>query len=300
MRCLALLPLLLAVGALLTSGALSRAMLGGVVLAGLAQLGAWMADRRTRTLTVGSESRAAIMFVDVRDFTLLTGRMQPRDVFRVVNRLLDDIIPIIEKHGGRVEKFLGDGVMASFGLERPLDNPALSAVRAALKVQESCAWLNCRDEFRKAVRCVEPLRVELGVGIAKGRVFSGSVGTGKLHEFTALGRTVNLASRLCDLASRGEVRCCNFTYLDIRDYARFQRSEEVQMKGLDKTIRTYSIQGVSDHAITRPVKPGTRPLSALDQINAEDFATRVIRRLPEDVRRTRIMTATPAEFEVDS
>jgi hypothetical protein len=41
--------------------------------------------------------------------------------------------------------------MASFGLERPLDNPALSAVRAALKVQESCAWLNCRDEFRKAV-----------------------------------------------------------------------------------------------------------------------------------------------------
>jgi hypothetical protein len=147
---------------------------------------------------------------------------------------------------------------------------------------------------------VEPLRVELGVGIAKGRVFSGSVGTGKLHEFTALGRTVNLASRLCDLASRGEVRCCNFTYLDIRDYARFQRSEEVQMKGLDKTIRTYSIQGVSDHAITRPVKPGTRPLSALDQINAEDFATRVIRRLPEDVRRTRIMTATPAEFEVDS
>src|SRR5690606_15273088 len=113
-------------GVLFSAGAVNGTLLAGAIMAAIARACVWVADRRSRRLCVGGESRAAIMFIDVRDFTLLTGRMQPREVFRVVNRLLDDVIPIIEREGGRVEKFLGDGIMASFGLDRRLENAALS------------------------------------------------------------------------------------------------------------------------------------------------------------------------------
>lgn len=286
-RLLTLLPAMLAVAAVAAEGETARALAFGALPAALAAATAWWIERNAPP-SAGKECHAAILFMDVRGFTSLTSRMQPSEVFTVVNRLFEGMIPVIERHGGRVEKFLGDGLMASFGSVRDSDNPALNAVRCALKMQATCAWLNCTDVFRRAVGCTEPLRVEVGIGIAKGRVLRGSVGTGKVREVTALGRTVNLASRLCGLAGRGEVRCCNFSYLDVRSHASFSKGAEVLMKGLDQPIKTYLIEGLFARARTARHVNRAGVLPSLDQLDTNEFVTRVIKRLPEELRRTRL------------
>jgi len=251
-----------------------------------------LALRRPPAPAKSSERRAAIMFLDVRDFTLLTARMESREIFAVANRLMAEVIPQIERHGGRVEKLLGDGLMASFGLDRDLPSPALRAVRCALEVQQDCAWLNCTDAYRKSAACVEPVRIEIGIGIAKGRVFTGPVGAGSIREIAAMGRTVNLASRLCALAGRGEVRCCNFTWLDIRDEARFHRGASVEMKGITEPIKTYLVEGLAGIKAPDLRTTRRRKQPSLDDVDPAELATRVVRRIPEELRRTRLTPTT--------
>jgi class 3 adenylate cyclase len=248
--------------------------------------------RRTAAHT-SDERRAAILFMDIRDFTLVTARMHPRDVFAVVNRLLGNVIPIVERHGGHVEKLLGDGFMASFGLRSEHPEPALAAVRCAAAIRQETAWLNCTDAYRRAVGCVEPLQLEVGIGVAKGRVLCGAVGAGKCRETTAMGRTVNLASRLCALSGRGEIRCCNFTWLDIREHAYFGDGAEVIMKGLTEPIKTYRVEGLRLPLHSRTTvrrRGGHHRLESLDNVDAQQLATRVFSRIPDELKQTRVRT----------
>ena len=241
--------------------------------------------RRAAPRDTGHENRAAVLFLDIRDFTLLTAQMEPRTVFALVNRLFGEVTPLIRTLGGHVDKFTGDGVMAVFGLQGNLPNPALAAIRCALKIQEACAWLNCTDAYRRTLGILDPIRVEVGIGVAKGRVLTGCLDGDGHAEVTSLGRTVNLAARLCERAGRGQVLCCNFSFLDVREVAMFHRSHEVQMKGLDKPIKTYSIEGLNlPEALARKDRAVTTRLQHVDEVDEVDMATRVIRRMPERLR----------------
>lgn len=203
-----------------------------------------LAHTRTITPVEGCERRAAVMFVDIRDFTFITGDMIPSTVFALVNVLMHEIMPLVHKYDGEIEKFTGDGFMATFGLHNSSNNPALDAVSSALKIQEALAGMNFDNVFNKDLGLDNVPHIELGIGVAKGRVMTGRIGVGGIFEITALGRTVNLASRLCGKAGRGEVKCCNFSYLDIEPYASYSRGEHVRMKGIEKDIKTWLVQGL--------------------------------------------------------
>jgi class 3 adenylate cyclase len=127
------------------------------------------------------EVDATVMFVDLRGFTAFAEGASASCIVARVNQLLEVTLPVIVRHGGHVNKFMGDGVLAVFGAPKPLDDHADRALRAALEILEAAAA--ARPELR------------VGIGISSGRVMAGTVGAAGRCEFAVMGDTVNVAAR---------------------------------------------------------------------------------------------------------
>ncbi|HJU15994.1 MAG TPA: adenylate/guanylate cyclase domain-containing protein, partial [Stellaceae bacterium] len=138
----------------------------------------------------GKEREIAILFVDIRDFTALAESRLPYDVVFILNRYFAAIGGAVEGAGGRVDKFIGDGVMALFGIESEAEAGCRQALVAARAISERLVELNAA----LAGEIETPLRI--GVGIHVGAVILGEMGYGTAAQLTAIGDAVNIASRL--------------------------------------------------------------------------------------------------------
>jgi class 3 adenylate cyclase len=138
----------------------------------------------------GDHYQATIMFTDIRSFTALSETMQPGEVFEFLNEYLDHMIEVILAKGGFIDKFIGDGILCVFGLPVRSDNHALLAVETARAMGARLAELNA-DRLAAG----KPAIV-IGSGIHTGPVIAGNVGNARRAQFTVIGDTVNLASRL--------------------------------------------------------------------------------------------------------
>ncbi len=139
----------------------------------------------------GEACHAAILFVDIRSFTTIAEAMEPGTVMAILTRYQDVVLPVIQQHGGRVDKFLGDGILATFGAVNPSATYAADALRAAqglivaVEAQEAAFHdIGWRGSFR------------VGAGVAAGAVTVGVVGAQGRLEFTVIGNPVNLAAKL--------------------------------------------------------------------------------------------------------
>jgi adenylate cyclase len=155
---------------------------------------AYAADGRRRVdFAQGSEREIAILFADIRGFTALAEGRLPYDVVFILNRYFAAVGRAVESAGGRVDKFLGDGVMALFGIERGARQGCREALNAARLISERMGELNAslRGEI------AQPLRI--GIGIHVGPIIIGEMGYGGATAITAIGDAVNTASRLEEL-----------------------------------------------------------------------------------------------------
>lgn len=131
----------------------------------------------------GEDVDVSVFFADIRDFTSYTSRVEARDAVARLNRLFEVAVPIIREHGGHANKYIGDAVLAVFGTPQPLVNHADRAVMAALEVQRALF-----EEFGESLR--------VGIGVNSGPAIAGTIGGGGKLEFTVIGDTVNVASRI--------------------------------------------------------------------------------------------------------
>ncbi|WP_205699042.1 adenylate/guanylate cyclase domain-containing protein [Conexibacter sp. SYSU D00693] len=131
----------------------------------------------------GEELEASVLFVDVRGFTSFAEAAAPPDVVAALNVLFEAVVPVVQRHGGHANKFVGDGLLAVFGAPERREDHAARAVAAAREV----AAVVGRGE-------AGPLRV--GVGVHSGRVVAGTVGGGGRRDFTVIGDAVNTAARV--------------------------------------------------------------------------------------------------------
>jgi adenylate cyclase len=138
----------------------------------------------------GVERRITVLFADLRGFTSVAERLYPYDSVFLLNRYFEVMSEAIERHGGEVDKFLGDGIMALFGLSPARGAGSRAAMFAARDMLAALDRLN--DEFDATLND----RLRMGIGIHVGRVVLGRVGGGGRSGLTALGDTVNIASRL--------------------------------------------------------------------------------------------------------
>jgi adenylate cyclase len=138
----------------------------------------------------GRTIQATILFSDLRGFTTLCHSLPPTDVVRRLNEIFDRMTRVIKAHGGTIDKFIGDGIMAVFGDPIPYPDHARRAVEAAIDM------LRANEELRDAAteRGEEPIR--MGVGMHSGEIVIGDIGSELFLEYTAIGDTVSTASRL--------------------------------------------------------------------------------------------------------
>jgi adenylate cyclase len=138
----------------------------------------------------GVERLVTMMFADLRGFTTLAERLYPYDSVFLLNRYFEVMAAAIERHGGEVDKFLGDGIMAVFGMDPSPEAGSRNAVNAARDMLAALEGLNA--EFAGTLS----ERLRMGIGLHTGPVVLGRVGGGRQSGLTALGDTVNIASRL--------------------------------------------------------------------------------------------------------
>lgn len=180
----------------------------------------------------GEEIQTTIVFIDVRGFTALTERLTATDVVRRLNRLFEGIVPIIHAHGGHVDKFVGDGILAVFGAPRRQRNHAGQALAASIAVRQLVEQQPAGD-----------LRV--GIGLDSGTVVAGNVGGGGRFEFTVIGDAVNVAARVeaCTRQTGDAILVSErTTRLLGRSGNPFLERPNISLKGKQEAVRIYALR----------------------------------------------------------
>ena len=187
----------------------------------------------------GEEREATILFCDLRDFTSFSEIMPPTDVLALLNRYLDRMSGIIEQHGGVIDKFIGDAIMALFGAPVALPDAANRAVAAARDMARALDILNTelRAEGRPALA--------FGIGINTARVVAGNMGSKTRLNYTVIGDGVNLASRLEGLtkepAYATAIIVSEATLLAINPRPNARELGEVRVKGKADAVRIFAL-----------------------------------------------------------
>jgi adenylate cyclase len=185
---------------------------------------------RAGTDLAGAEVEVTVMFLDVRDFTGFAERVSAPEVVSTLNRLFELVVPIIHEHGGHVDKFVGDGLLAVFGAPRRQEDHADQALAAAL-------------EIAAAVDQELDRQLEVGLGLNSGRVVAGNVGGGGRLEFSVIGDVVNVAARV-EAATRltGDVILVSEHTRRLLKAGRAQLEErpQVPLKGKRRPVMLYA------------------------------------------------------------
>ncbi len=151
-------------------------------------------------VTLGGEKRpVAILFSDIRGFTALSETMHPDAMARLLTEYFTEMVECVFRHGGTLDKFIGDAVMAQWGAPLGAPDDCDRAMQAALDMMTALDTLNAR--WRPAGRPT----LEIGIGLNVGDVFAGNIGSERRLEYTVIGDPVNTASRLCGAAGPGEI-----------------------------------------------------------------------------------------------
>jgi adenylate cyclase len=147
----------------------------------------------------GDKRPVAVLFSDIRGFTALSRSMTPDDMAALLSEYFTEMVDCVFRHGGTLDKFMGDAVMAQWGAPIANADDPDRAMHAAIDMMHALDALN--TQWRAEGRP----ELAIGIGLSYGEVFAGNIGSERRLEFTVIGDTVNLASRLCAAAEAGEI-----------------------------------------------------------------------------------------------
>lgn len=144
----------------------------------------------------GDSLEATVLFLDIRNFTGLSEKLEPSQVASLLNALFKDFMDLVFSHGGSVNKLIGDAMLATFGCPIASDDDARHALECALDLKETIVLFNqVKPDFLTD-------DIQIGIGVATGKVFAGNIGSYRRKEYTVIGDVVNTASRLQTLTKK--------------------------------------------------------------------------------------------------
>lgn len=187
-------------------------------------------------LNLGGElKRTAILFSDIKSFTTMSENNPPETIVTLLNQYFAKMVEILFDNDGSLDKFIGDAVMATFGVPMPVEYSSFKAVVTAMEMQEALIVLN-----KSFVEQNLPL-IEIRIGVNTGNVVAGNIGSEERMEYTVMGDTVNLAARLegknKDYGTG--ILISEFTYEEVKDYIKCKYIDKVIVKGKSKAVKVY-------------------------------------------------------------
>lgn len=185
----------------------------------------------------GKRVIVTVLFSDIRGFTSLSEKMSAEEVSMILNEYFSEMEPIITKYNGVINKFIGDAVMAIFGEPIQDINHPQNAVKCAYEMLKKVEYLREKWLYEGKPK------IEIGVGINTGEVFIGNIGTENRMEYTVIGDTVNLASRIesYNKVYKTNLLVSSSTYASIADIADVIKISEVQIRGKAKKMNIYEV-----------------------------------------------------------
>lgn len=192
-------------------------------------------DSKDGVLFENERKEVTILFADIRSFTAIAERMAVEDVISMLNQFFGAMVDIIFRNNGILDKFVGDQLMAVFGLISPGDSAPHDAIKAAIEMQDATEDLmNVRREQEKET-------FEIGIGINTGSTIVGNVGSENRMDYTVIGNTVNVAGRLQQMAKGGEIIIGEQTYCQVQGRFRAEKRGEISVKNKTDPIVCYNV-----------------------------------------------------------
>lgn len=188
----------------------------------------------------GETRRVSTLFADIRGFTAMTEGMEPQRVIALLNEFMERASDAVQAEGGVVDKYVGDELMAVFGAPISRGNDADNAVRAALGIRRAMEAVN-RD---RRGRGEPPLGV--GIGINCGAAVAGNMGSPGRLNYTVLGESVNIASRLCDQAGPGQILVVEPFLSALERPVDAEPLGPRSFKGISAPLQVYTIRGIRE------------------------------------------------------
>lgn len=179
--------------------------------------------------------RVTILLSDLRGFTALAEKFTALEMVEILNRYLNRMTEIILAHGGTIDKFMGDAIMALFGAPTGRDDDLEAALACAIEMQTAMTEINQQN----MAHGMEPLY--MGIGVNTGEVVAGHLGSALHSEYTVIGDQVNLASRVEAHSLRGQILLSENSYQLARDLIDIGDVNEVKVKGRKTAVRMYEL-----------------------------------------------------------
>ena len=183
----------------------------------------------------GEEREVTVLFSDIRGFTAMSEKMKPNEVVRTLNAYFSEMIDIIFKFDGTLDKIVGDELMVVFGAPISRDDDAERAVKTAIGMVESLKKFNKKRESKGKVP------INAGIGINKGRVISGNIGSKDQMDYTVIGDTVNLGARLCSFAGPLKIIISKSVKNEIGEDYKTRKLEAIKVKGKRKPVEIFKV-----------------------------------------------------------
>ncbi|HUX51854.1 MAG TPA: adenylate/guanylate cyclase domain-containing protein [Spirochaetia bacterium] len=237
--------------------------------------------RNPEAMLVGDNRVLSVLFSDIRSFTTISEGMRPDELVNSLNRYFSVMVDIIMAHGGIVDKYIGDAIMAFFGAPVRHEDDAYQSVLAGLEMADAVKVFN-----QEQISLGKP-EFRIGVGINYGVVTVGNIGTEKKMDYTVIGDMVNLASRLEGLTKtyHQELLIAESLFVKVKDKVSWRFLDTVAVKGKTRGVKIY--------AVKKSLEPAEKAIwdihnSAMDLYYAREFGKarglfeEVLRTAPED------------------
>src|SRR5215216_892458 len=192
----------------------------------------------SRASLEGERKQVTVLFADLKGSMELLADRDPEEARRILDPVLERMMDAVHRYEGTVNQVLGDGIMALFGAPLALEDHAVRACYAALRMQETV------KQYAEDIRRREGLAIQVRVGLNSGEVVVRSIGSDLRMDYTAVGQTAHLAARMEQSATPGAVLIAPDTLRLVEGYVQIKGLGLISIKGLDEPIEVYEVVGV--------------------------------------------------------
>lgn len=197
-----------------------------------------LALSRRDLMDVGSIKDLTVLFADIRNFTFLVQQISPRLLREFLNIFFETLTSVVFSHKGMLDKFMGDAALVVFGAPVSLDHPTFSAVRVARELVEKfkdvqVLWAKDYPVFDE---------ISLGVGVSRGPLFLGNIGSSSRVDYTVIGTEVNISQRLASEMDVGQILLTQQAYEDVRGAFSFEFLGPTLLRGMQSEVEIYKLE----------------------------------------------------------